>query len=64
MFTDSELQEESVILNFRVTAAGKIYDSKHDNLATGFQNMILDSKNFPADLRAKIYDHLKTNVGC
>lgn len=30
------------------------------HLATGFQNMIFDSKAFPSDLRAKIYDHLKT----
>ena len=28
------------------------------HLATGFQNMIYDSKDFPAQLRAKIYDHL------
>jgi len=32
------------------------------HLATGFQNMILDSKKFPADLRTKIYDYLKTNM--
>ena len=32
------------------------------HLATGFQNMIYDSKVFPADLRARIYDHLKTNM--
>jgi fructose/tagatose bisphosphate aldolase len=32
------------------------------HLATGFQNMIYDSKSFPADLRARIYDHLKTNM--
>ena len=32
------------------------------HLATGFQNMIYDSKKFPADLRAKIYEHLKTNM--
>lgn len=32
------------------------------HLATGFQNMIFDSKSFPADLRAKIYDHLKMNM--
>ncbi len=32
------------------------------HLATGFQNMIFDSKRFPADLRVKIYDHLKTNM--
>ncbi|HPC86677.1 MAG TPA: class II fructose-bisphosphate aldolase [Smithellaceae bacterium] len=32
------------------------------HLATGFQNMIFDSKKFPADLRAKIYDHLKANM--
>jgi fructose/tagatose bisphosphate aldolase len=32
------------------------------HLATGFQNMILDSKSFPGDLRAKIYDHLKNNM--
>ncbi len=32
------------------------------HLATGFQNMIYDSKMFPAELRTKIYDHLKTNM--
>lgn len=32
------------------------------HLATGFQNMIYDSKSFPPELRAKIYDHLKTNM--
>ncbi|MDP2852696.1 MAG: class II fructose-bisphosphate aldolase [Smithellaceae bacterium] len=32
------------------------------HLATGFQNMIYDSKGFPAELRAKIYDHLKTKM--
>ncbi|MFO7568315.1 MAG: class II fructose-bisphosphate aldolase [Smithellaceae bacterium] len=32
------------------------------HLATGFQNMIYDSQIFPADLRSKIYDYLKTNM--
>lgn len=32
------------------------------HLATGFQNMIYDSKEFPSDLRTKIYDHLKANM--
>ena len=32
------------------------------HLATGFQNMIYDSKSFPAVLRAKIYDHLKAEM--
>jgi fructose/tagatose bisphosphate aldolase len=32
------------------------------HLATGFQNIIYDSKVFPAELRAKIYDHLKTDM--
>ena len=32
------------------------------HLATGFQNMIYDSKVFPADLRLKVYDYLKTNM--
>ncbi len=32
------------------------------HLATGFQNMIYDSKGFPAELRTKIYDYLKTNM--
>ncbi len=32
------------------------------HLATGFQNMIYDSKSFPAKLRAKIYDHLKAEM--
>ncbi len=29
------------------------------HLATGFQNIIFDSQNFPAALRAQIYDYLK-----
>ncbi|MDP1559393.1 MAG: virulence RhuM family protein [Nitrosomonas sp.] len=34
VFSDSELQEEAVIRNFRITAAdGKSYDTKHYNLA-------------------------------
>ena len=32
------------------------------HLATGFQNIIYDSKSFPAPLRAKIYDHLKAEM--
>jgi len=32
------------------------------HLATGFQNMIYDSKGFPAPLRARIYDHLKAEL--
>jgi fructose/tagatose bisphosphate aldolase len=32
------------------------------HLATGFQNIIFDSPNFPRDLRAKIYDYLKNNL--
>ena len=32
------------------------------HLATGFQNMIFDSKSFPGELRVKIYDHLKANL--
>jgi len=34
VFSDSELQEDSVIRNFRITAAdGKSYNTKHYNLA-------------------------------
>ncbi len=34
VFTDSELQEDSVIRNFRITAAdGKSYNTQHYNLA-------------------------------
>jgi fructose/tagatose bisphosphate aldolase len=32
------------------------------HLATGFQNIIYDSIAFPAELRAKIYDHLKADM--
>jgi len=32
------------------------------HLATGFQNMIYDSKHFPADLKKKMYDWLKVNA--
>ncbi|MFA5322615.1 MAG: class II fructose-bisphosphate aldolase [Smithella sp.] len=30
------------------------------HLATGFQNIIYDSRAFPKDLKAKIYEHMKT----
>jgi fructose/tagatose bisphosphate aldolase len=30
------------------------------HLATGFQNMVYDHEAFPADLRERIYDHIKT----
>ena len=30
------------------------------HLATGFQNIIYDSAQFPKDLKGKIYEHLKT----
>ncbi len=32
------------------------------HLATGFQNMMFDSKSFPADLKAKMYEWLKINA--
>ncbi len=32
------------------------------HLATGFQNMVFDSKHFPVDLKIKIYDWLKVNA--
>ncbi|HQB93111.1 MAG TPA: class II fructose-bisphosphate aldolase [Smithellaceae bacterium] len=32
------------------------------HLATGFQNMIYESKKFPGDLREKIYKYIKTNL--
>jgi len=32
------------------------------HLATGFQNIIYDSSNFPKDLKEKIYDHLKNEM--
>jgi fructose/tagatose bisphosphate aldolase len=32
------------------------------HLATGFQNIIYDSKGFPAELRAKIYDYLRAEM--
>ncbi len=32
------------------------------HLATGFQNIIYDSENFPKDLREKIYKYLKTKL--
>ena len=37
IFSDSELQEDAVIQNFRITAAdGKSYDTKHYNLSATF----------------------------
>ena len=32
------------------------------HLATGFQNMMFDSRHFPADLKNKMYEWLKVNV--
>lgn len=32
------------------------------HLATGFQNIIYDSKSFPGQLRAKVYDHLRSEL--
>lgn len=32
------------------------------HLATGFQNIIYDSSNFPKDLREKIYEYIKTKL--
>ena len=32
------------------------------HLATGFQNIIYDSKSFPGPLRSKIYDHLEAEL--
>jgi len=32
------------------------------HLATGFQNIIYDSRGFPAELRARIYDYLKADL--
>ncbi|MDD2679828.1 MAG: class II fructose-bisphosphate aldolase [Candidatus Omnitrophica bacterium] len=37
-------------------------DTLEVHLATGFQNMMLDSKNFPADLKKKMYDWLNVNA--
>jgi fructose/tagatose bisphosphate aldolase len=41
---------------FPATATAEIH------LATGFQNIIYDSANFPPELKEKIYDHLKTKM--
>ncbi len=41
---------------FPKTGAAEIH------LATGFQNIILDSPRFPADLREKLYSYVKTNL--
>lgn len=38
------------------------YDAAEVHLATQFQNMVLDSKFFPADLKKKIYDWLKVEA--
>ncbi len=37
-------------------------DTLEVHLATGFQNMLLDSKNFPADLKKRMYDWLLVNA--
>jgi fructose/tagatose bisphosphate aldolase len=41
---------------FPATATAEIH------LATGFQNIIYDSKSFPGPLRVKIYDHLEAEL--
>lgn len=38
------------------------YDTAEVHLATQFQNMVLDSKYFPAELKKKIYDWLKVEA--
>ncbi len=38
------------------------YDAAEVHLATQFQNMVFDSKYFPADLKKKIYDWLKVEA--
>jgi fructose/tagatose bisphosphate aldolase len=38
------------------------YDAAEVHLATDFQNIIYESEHFPADLKNKIYDWLKTNL--
>ncbi len=38
------------------------YDAAEVHLATQFQNMVFDSKSFPADLKKKIYDWLKVEA--
>ncbi len=37
-------------------------DTLEVHLATGFQNMMFDSKHFPIELKNKIYEWLKTNA--
>ncbi len=37
-------------------------DTLEVHLATGFQNMLLDSKNFPVDLKKRMYDWLLVNA--
>ncbi len=37
-------------------------DTLEVHLATGFQNMMFDSRYFPAELKAKIYEWLKVNA--
>ncbi|MFA5038234.1 MAG: class II fructose-bisphosphate aldolase [Candidatus Omnitrophota bacterium] len=38
------------------------YDTAEVHLATQFQNMVFDSKQFPGDLKKKIYDWLKVEA--
>ncbi|MFA4990167.1 MAG: class II fructose-bisphosphate aldolase, partial [Candidatus Omnitrophota bacterium] len=38
------------------------HDTIEVHLATGFQNMLLDSQNFPADLKKRMYDWLNVNA--
>jgi hypothetical protein len=51
VFSDSELQEESVIRNFRITAAdGKSYDTKHYSLAATDREILQDAGKVSAEL--------------
>jgi fructose/tagatose bisphosphate aldolase len=51
----STLPDEAFV-KFPATGTAEIH------LATGFQNIIYDSVNFPSDLKEKIYEHLKNKM--
>jgi ATPase subunit of ABC transporter with duplicated ATPase domains len=51
VFSDSELTEDSVIRNFRITAAdGKSYDTRHYNLAATDREILQDAGKVTAEI--------------
>lgn len=56
VFSDSELEENSVIRNFRITAAdGKNYNTKHYNLLDSHGQTAIVAKNYLSESEFEKY---------